>query len=340
MKSASSTWRGHFLVLTQWFSIRLARRKGLELREYMTDQQWGDLLAKADAYSASIASDSVHDTKIREFLYSSQSMLCHPMLVHYIRPAKRLAAAAGYAGDGIPVITNPNLTFGGRAFELERSALKVAEIPLGLVFLFRELGRGILSLHNAIENSETQNVPMYARACSLLSTLIYKSALVVYPMGEAIFKGMPFKNSVYAAHMAHILGVFVILHEMGHICKDHNLMPLSEEESKAQEHEADIFAMECLFAPKKNRPAFASYRKIQMACVCHLFSLMDLHAETSGANLYGYPSFNERKRKLLNHFAMTDGVSDAVRRSVETFEREVWIAPPPPMLQFPEPYSA
>jgi hypothetical protein len=105
----------------------------------MSSQQWEALLARADESTRSLDLTGV-PVQLRWFLYSPQSMLCHPLLVHYIRPARRMASAAGYATSNIPVITNPNLTFGGHALRLQPSNLTIAEIPLGLVFLFRELG--------------------------------------------------------------------------------------------------------------------------------------------------------------------------------------------------------
>lgn len=322
MRNPSLNWLGRIALLSQFYSIRLARKIGSELRGTMNEQQWGALLARANTNASSIDLSTV-PSQLQAFLYSSESMLCHPLLVHYIRPAMRMASVAGYSAAGIPVIANPNLNFGGHAIQLEPSGLKITEIPLGLIFLFRELGRAILNLHNAIENEQTSDIPQAAKACSLLSFLINQPAPIAFNAGSALFKHTPFKNKAFAVQFTQNLAIFVMLHEMGHVCKAHNLNPFSEDESKSQEHEADIFAMECLFAPKKDIPRFAIYRKIQMAVVCHWLTLMDIQAETSGANLYGYPSFAARRRKLLEHFGATDSVSDHLRTSVYQFEREV-----------------
>jgi hypothetical protein len=326
MEHPRFNWGARIALLSQWYSIRLARKKGLELRQAMGTEQWEALIARAAENSRHLDLSSVPD-QFRSFLFSPESMLCHPLLVHYIRPAMRMASAAGYVATGVPVITNPNLTFGGHAFELEPSALKIAEIPLGLVFLFRELGRGILNLHNAIQNEQERDIPPSSKACLLLSSLIYQPATVVFQLGETLFKKTSFKNKLYATQITHVLGVFVILHEIGHICKGHNLTPFSEEESKRQEHEADIFAVECLFAPKRDNPRYAPFRKIQMIAVCNLLTLMDIHADASAANLYGYPSFKERRLKLLGHFGATDGVSKAVTEAISSFELEVRRSP-------------
>jgi hypothetical protein len=178
-------------------------------------------------------------------------MLCHPLLIHHIRPATRFASAAGYVTSGIPLITSPDLTFGGRALRLQSSNLAIAEIPLGLVFLFRELGRGIINLHDAIRYKQPQGIDLFAKSCSLLAYLIYQPAPVVFNMGQELVKNTSLKYKIYASQITQVLTAFVVLHEIGHICKNHNMDPFSDEESKRQEHEADIFAMECLFAPKK-----------------------------------------------------------------------------------------
>jgi len=318
---------GQIALLSQWYSIRLARKQGLELRHAMSAQQWQALLAKVEENSRSLDLWTEVPDQVRSFLFSPQSMLCHPLLVHHIRPAKRFASAAGYVTSGIPVITNPNLTFGGRALPLQPSNLIIAEIPLGLVFLFRELGRGILNLHNAIEYKQQRNIETFAKACSLLSYLIYQPAPVVFKVGEKLFEKTSFKYKTYATLFTQILSAFVILHELGHICKSHNLDPLSEDESKRQEHDADIFAMECLFAPKRENPTYAPLRRLQMITVCNLLTLMDLEFEMSGAKLNGYPSFSDRRLKLLHHFDSTDGVADGVMESISAFELEVRSAP-------------
>ena len=319
-------WHGRLALLSQYFSIRLARKKALELRQSMSSEKWDSLVAEAIRNSKKITSTDLPD-QIRAFMFSPDAMLCHPLLVHYIRPAMRMASAAGYPISGTPVLTNPELTFGGRALSLQPSDLKVAEIPLGLVFLFRELGRGILNLHNAIEYNQENEIRIFAKACSQLAFLIYQPAPVIFRVGEVLFKGTPFKNKVYASQITQVLAVFVVLHELGHICMNHDLNPAGDEASKAQEHDADIFAMECQFAPKHGNPAFAPFRRIQMAAVCHLLTLMDIEFEVSGMPLDGYPTFQERRLRLLRHFENTDAVTDAVIRSVHRFEMEVRSSP-------------
>jgi hypothetical protein len=106
---------------------------------------------------------------------------------------------------------------------------------------------------------------------------------------------------------------------MGHICKDHNLEPLNDEQRHMQEFEADLFAMECLYAIKKGNPRFAPFRSIQMIAICNLLTLMDIEFEASGAALNGYPPFKDRRRTLLDHFEATDDLREAVGQ----FEEEV-----------------
>jgi hypothetical protein len=102
MEHPNLGWGARIALLSQWYSIRLARKQRLELRQSMTSQQWEALLARADESSRSLDLTNVPD-QVRSFLFSPQSMLCHPLLVHYIRPAMRLASAAGYVTSDIPV---------------------------------------------------------------------------------------------------------------------------------------------------------------------------------------------------------------------------------------------
>jgi hypothetical protein len=315
-------WARRMALLSMSFSSMFARKRLHELQRSLNVDQWADLLERADENSKKIDLTTVPDDQFRS-LISPEALLCHPMLVHYIRPAARMALANGYEISDLPVITNPLLTFGGHALKLDRAGLKIAEIPLGLVFILREIGRGILNLHNAIQGSRNINTLLFAAACSELSSLIYEPPAFSFLLGETVFSKTSFAHKLYASQFTHILGTFIILHEVGHICKNHNLDPRSEEQSARQEHEADLFAMECLFATKKGKEMYEPFRKLMVIAVCDLLTLMGIDFERSGASLNGYPPFEARRQLILDHFGSANSVKDAVSR----FEQEVKKAP-------------
>src|SRR3954447_3877285 len=110
-------------------------------------------------------------------------------------------------------------------------------------------------------------------------------------------------HATYGATEARGMSHFLILHEVGHICKNHNLGPLSDAQRRRQEHEADVFAMECLFSMKRGNAIFEPFRKMSMTHVCNLLSVMEAEFDASGVALDGYPSFKDRRITLLKHFA-------------------------------------
>jgi hypothetical protein len=321
MNAPSMGRLGRLLFRLMSFSAWLSRRRALELLQSLNSAQRVELLERIKKAQNKLVLSRMPDD-IAKLLFSPQAMLVHPLLIHYIRPAIRMASARGYDASEIPIITNPELTFGGQAVPLASSSLKIAEIPLGLVFLLRELGRGIVNLHNAIQYKESEKVRLFAKACVQLSALIYEPAPVAFSMGEHLFKKIPFSYKLYAAQASHVLGVFLILHEAGHICRNHNLDPWSDEQIEKipdQEHQADIFAMECLLSIKKDNPKFQVFRDIEMIYVCDLLSLMEIEFEASGQSLNGYPSFKDRRVTLLSQFESTDDV----RNAVILFEQEL-----------------
>jgi hypothetical protein len=175
-------WGGWAILLPYLYSIKLAKQHAAGLRRHLRTEAWDNLTKKA--YDNSLHQDLTGiPAAFGQYLFSSDAMLSHPLLIHFIRPAVRMALAAGHKISGIPIIMNPSLRFGGQTIPLKPD-LKVAEIPLGLIFLFRELGRGILNLHNAIYYKEPDNIRVFAQACSDLSILIYKPATLAFSLGN------------------------------------------------------------------------------------------------------------------------------------------------------------
>jgi hypothetical protein len=315
-------WPGRLLLLGNWFSLRLSRRRAAELEKLLGREQFY-LLHKRVEMSLSGLPTSQVPTEIVQSFFSAEAMLSHPLLIHYIRPAIRMAAAARYDISGIPVITSPTLTFGGEAVPLGSSGLKVAEIPLAVVFLLRELGRAIVNLHQAIEYNQPDRVQIFARACGRLSTLIYEPAPIAFYIGQNFFRKTSSAYKLFSAQASQVLAVFLILHEMGHIFKNHALPPRNDDQRRDQEHDADKFAMHCELAPKRDEVRFEPFRKLQMIYICNLFTLMERELKLSGIPLNGYPSFEARRAVLLEHFQSTR----VVRNSVARFEQEVGAIP-------------
>ena len=322
IRPPTAGWRTRVVLLSMWYSIRGARKQRFALRQSVGEKQWKILLARAEESLGNLALKDLPD-QLRSVLFSPESMLCHPLLVHHIRAAARFAKAAGYVITAIPIIATPLLNLVGRADRLKLSNLGFVEIPLGLIFVFRELGCGILNLHQAIQYERQEDIELFARTCSTLVYLLNQPASVIFDVAETLFKETPFKHKLFAVQTTQIITAFVILREIGHICKNHNIDPINEEESNTQEYEVDIFAMECLLTPRKENPRYLPFRKIEIIMVCNFLSLMALEIEGAGPALSGYPSFSDRRQRLLRHFAYSDIVTDEVVEAISDFERAI-----------------
>ena len=303
-------WFDKILILARARSSRSTQLRILQTYSKRTPEQKKELDRRI-ALSCNAQALSEIPSELVNFLFSPQAMLAHPLLVPFIRPATRLARANGYDIVGIPIITSPVLTFGGQAEQLD-SGLKVAEIPLGFIFLLREIGRGILNLHHAIQCEETDKAESFADVCSQLSKLIYRPAAEAFNLGQNHFGKTSFSYKLFATHVSHVLGVFTILHEVCHICKNHNLKPWSHEQIQEQEFDADIFAVECIFSSKKDSKMYDQWRNQMLIYVCDLFSLMEVELNVSGGELNGYPSFDARRINLLDNFKANEQVRTAV----------------------------
>ncbi|TCA08572.1 hypothetical protein E0H63_07120 [Rhizobium leguminosarum bv. viciae] len=299
------TWWARLALAANSAATRPARNEVLGRYQNLTPEKYQSLLSHIEAEIAGTRPVNIPD-EIFEYYFSSEAMLAHPLLVSYIRPSIRFVESYGFDFNGTPIIASPALTFGGQAVPLDAD-MKVAEIPLGLVFLFREVGRAILNLHNSIAMQRVSDVRSYARICAEIAELLYKPAAKVYEHCIEKFRPTSLKSKLFSAQTTQVIAVFVILHEAGHICLRHNL----DEVSPAQEFAADIFAVEA-FRSAKRDPKFNVFYDLALIFVCDLFSIMELEFTVNGGSLLGYPSFSERRDNLLSHFKPPPDVTAAI----------------------------
>jgi hypothetical protein len=322
METRKFTWRDRLvLLLAKLPSKRMARRVALGWQEGLAPPQLAELYLHVDSIRDQTDSSKLPN-ELAELLYSVDAILANPFLVHYIRPAIRMAKANGYEIGNIPIITNPSLTFGGAAVPLPN--LCIAELPLGIIFMLREIARGIVSLNNTIQYKKIDKSKQFAYSCSVLSLLMFDKFTDVYPIFFDLFEATtPISEKIFATQATHVLGVFLILHEIGHICCNHDFtLPKGSERRKRQEHEADLFAVECLFAIQRDNPRYTPLRDIMLVYICGLFAIMETGADCNNIDIEGYPRFQDRYLEILAKF----DASGKVRKAVMDFHFEVRLA--------------
>ncbi|KSV67429.1 hypothetical protein N185_30565 [Sinorhizobium sp. GW3] len=319
MEAGKLRWRDRLALLAKIPSQRIARQLALKWQEDLTPKQ----LEALNHHAALILSEV--DPKIPREIVNLQTVLANPFLVHYIRPAVRMARKNGYEIGDIPIITNPSLTCGGEAVELAPD-LRVVELPFGLIFMLREIGRGIVSLSNAMQRGSFEKTKVSAYLCATISLFMFHPLGKIYPLLKRVFDSTTLLNKIRAAQATHILGVFLILHEIGHICCNHDLSQYENEKLREQqEHEADLFAVDCMLAVKRSSPRFSAIRDAMLIHICGLFVLMDIGANETGLALDGYPSFKSRYQRILENV----DVSAVVRGAVRSMDFEVQMAVKP-----------
>lgn len=298
------------------FSMRASRKQIKTLRKSTSANDWRSL-ENAASEASQIAGTLTAFGRQLPFYISPEAMICHPLLVHYIRPAQRVARKAGFEIRHIPVIASPVLRFGGQARRLEQSELVVAEIPLGLILLLREIGRAVLTLHNAIQYETNAAIPAAVKACRTLSNLLQEEATQAFKFGqEHLETSMTFKSKSLSALTSMNFAMFVILHEIGHVCQCHDLDGEDEELSRQQEYEADAFSMRCLLRSKESESlGWSHFSEFQFTSVCELFILFELHyLRMSDSFPSSYPTFADRRRYLYSKFDPPGRVLEAVQK--------------------------
>ncbi|MBY5694687.1 ImmA/IrrE family metallo-endopeptidase [Rhizobium leguminosarum] len=322
MEAGKLRWRDRLALLAKAPSTRMARQVAFKWQEHLTPEQ----LEALNRHAVKILSEVDYSKvphKIANMLFSGEAVLANPFLVHYVRPAVRMARTNGYEIANIPIITNPSLTFGGMAVELAPN-LRVAELPFGLIFMLREIGRGIVSLNNAMQKGKFEKSKVSAYLCATISLLMFEPLAKIYPILQNTFESTTsFSDKILATRATHALGVFLILHEIGHICCHHKFgLNENDERREMQEHEADVFAVECILAAKAANQRVSPFKDAMLIYICGLFVLMDISANETGLNLDGYPSFKSRYLRILEDAH----ASTEVRETVEKMGFEVQMA--------------
>lgn len=310
--------------LTLGVSRSLVRRHISDLNETLSPAAMAELLESVQHDCSNLDTSRLNNEVVQK-IFSPEAMICHPLLIHFIRPATRMAHAHGHTVNCIPIVCRSGLRFAGRVTTLDRNNIMIVEIPLGSIIHLREIGLAIINLHNAIEYGQTEKVQLFSRVCRSFSALLFEPAPLAFEFGKIAFKNISTSYRLYSSQVTHVIGVFLILHELGHICKQHATDPNNDEQLRQQELAADAFAMECLFSTRKNDPKFERFRIMRIIYVCHLFSIFEVGLNDLGVELDGYPSFAKRREALLTHFQS----GSEVVRSVINFNNAITDLPRP-----------
>ncbi|MFB9950949.1 hypothetical protein ACFFP0_19035 [Rhizobium puerariae] len=253
-------------------------------------------------------------------LFDIKSILHNPFILPYRRPALRFCPPQ-YREllESTPVVTIPDFHFHASTRRFAGSNRAFVKVPFGLVFALGAIARAAFGVYQDLDGRR------FATLKEKLSALFFIAGNITAPtpiLAAAVTQTMGSVRIVSAAkpaHVMHVMGVFVLLHEFGHVALNHqpcgpNPTHLEIERAMAQEFEADAFALASILrVDLKGAVPWDDVRKLHAFCVCMLLLTLELHTTLRNVRLKPqYPTFLERCKALLDQFSAPETLRDAV----------------------------
>jgi hypothetical protein len=222
-----------------------------------------------------------------------------------------------------PILVTSNFQMGGYASVLS-SGLPYIEIPYGLIIYLGVLSRVIIGIVEHLDDVSKIELEAYKRCYIGIARSLFSPALSVWIVINQSLGNPIGKAKLQLAHGAHVMGVFVLLHEYGHVALNHisNQLDASADiesgEEWRNEFAADWFAAKSLLRWKDDRQRhWDDVRELHLFLICALLLTFDKVFEANGQEIpKSHPSGRERCKALLE----TSGAPERVRRTLARFQ--------------------
>lgn len=316
-----------YLLWLRWVS----RRYEKELDNQLSEAERAELraivskISKSDkafmALSRTATSDRFRAEAPELFeLLDVKSILHNPFILPYRRPALRFCPPQ-YREllTSTPVITIPDFHFHASTRRFAGSKRAFVKVPFGLVFALGSIARAAFGVYQDLDEQR------YSTLKEKLSALFFIAGNITAPtpvLAAAVTQTMgsvQILSMAKPAHVMHVMGVFVLLHEFGHVALNHqpcgpDPTRFEIERAMAQEFEADAFALASILRiDLKGSVPWDDVRKLHAFCVCMLLLTLELHTNLRSVRLKPqYPSFLERCKALLDQFSAPEPLREAV----------------------------
>ncbi|MDX1158756.1 hypothetical protein [Sinorhizobium medicae] len=316
-----------YLLCLRWVS----RRYEKELDSQLSEGERSELkaivskISKSDKTFMKLSRTATSDRLRAESpalfeLLDVKCILHNPFILPYRRPALRFCPPQ-YREllTSTPVVTIPDFHFHASTRRFAGSKRAFVKVPFGLVFALGAIARAAFGVYQDLDGRRYSTLKKKLSALFLIAGNITAptpalAAAVTQTMGSVTILSV-----TKPAHVMHVMGVFVLLHEFGHVALNHQPCGpeptrLELERAMAQEFEADAFALASILrVDLKGSVPWDDARKLHAFCVCMLLLTLELHTNLRSVRLRPqYPSFVERCKVLLDQFAAPESLRDAV----------------------------
>lgn len=209
--------------------------------------------------------------------------------------------------NSTPILLVPRFNFNAFASKFKVSDRRFVQLPFGFVFGLRCIAEIALGLY---ENDKLQERRYdYFEALSVLATELSGPTLNLYVnVFSKLGKKTRSRPSFSVIQCAHVMGIFLLLHEFGHVGLDHWIPPsvqkLSTQERvrlRSQELSADEFAARCILrAPQGTSVRWDDVREMHSLFILMLLLTLETHCRVRNLKVPEYyPSFSERSQSLM-----------------------------------------
>jgi len=229
-------------LLNNWYGKRLSNRYASAVKARLTEEEWLELLEMSRSaqgtdplFGTLTQSATSLDISPIEFArltrtlttlrksaefdaaMTPESILGNPALNPYRRSAFRLLPSELRSTLMLtPIVVTPRFRFEGFAGRFRCSHRKLVEIPFGVIFVLRPIAEVSLGTYLSDSPEKSSALSAHLDALRLLATELDAATPSLFSAVIATI-GPHCQARLGVAHYAHLMGIFMLLHELGHI---------------------------------------------------------------------------------------------------------------------------
>jgi hypothetical protein len=339
--------------LFNWYGKRTADAYAVRVKQSISDEEWNELVELArrcyqsdptfrvitqsglgsdgsapGAMSLPAEANKMWGGPELEAILSPERVLANPLLTPYRRPALRLLPAAQREILNLtPILLVPRFNFNAFASKFKNSDRKFVQLPFGFVFGLRCIAEIALGLYKNDTLQERRHD--YFEALSVLAAELSGPTLNLYVnVFSKLGRKARSRPSLPVIQCAHVMGIFLLLHEFGHVGLDHWIPPSvqklstqQKERLRSQELGADEFAARCILrAPKGMSVPWDDVREMHSLFILMLLLTLETHCRVRSLKVPEYyPSFSERSQSLISTLEAPPRLRASIRELASQF---------------------
>ncbi len=272
-------------------------------------------------------------------ILSGDPVLASICVLPYLKPALRFVPQEYVARLRlVPIATLPKMEFPtayyNRLETTGKPGKQYIKVPFGFFFALAAIAQAGFGLYDAASRLEQVGLDnekawtCFSIASEAFHDLVSRLGALTPALSTNVRRIMGEPQGFSALQMVHVMhtmGIFMVLHEFGHVVFNHRSPSKKEAELDAseverlrkQELEADKFAIDALLRRKVNSSiAWDDVRELHILCVCILLITINKYFEVYDLKPKGYyPTIRERCAAILDNF----GAPASLREKIDMF---------------------